>query len=244
MATVQIQRPVRYPESDGKPMAETPEHLEAMLYLIDALQRYFAARDDVYVAGNQFLYWVEGNPSQRVAPDVYVAFGVPKRPWRATWKVWEIGKAPDVIIELTSRSTAGEDLDRKYRLYQRLGVQEYILIDVRREYLIEPVILHRLVGGTYQQMPTEHPSDREWRARSELLGLEVVVRAEDGGYQVRLFDPVRGRTIPTGIELQAEAMEAHRKAEEEASVRAQLEARLRALEEELARRKNEGETHS
>jgi hypothetical protein len=158
--------------------------------------------------------------------------------------VWEIGKAPDVIIELTSRSTAGEDLDRKYRLYQRLGVQEYILIDVRREYLIEPVILHRLVGGTYQQMPTEHPSDHEWRVHSELLGLEVVVRAEDGGYQVRLFDPVRGRTIPTGMELQAEAMEAHRKAEEEASVRAQLEARLRALEEELARRKNEGETHS
>ena len=244
MATVQVQRPVRYPESDGKPMAETPEHLEAMLYLIDALQRYFAERQDVYIAGNQFLYWVEGNPSQRVTPDVYVAFGVPKRPWRATWKVWEIGKAPDVIIELTSRSTAGEDLDRKYRLYQRLGVQEYILIDVRREYLIEPVILHRLVGGTYQQMPTEHPSDREWRARSELLGLEVVVRAEDERYQVRLFDPVRGRTIPTGMELQAEAMEAHRKAEEEASVRAQLEARLRALEEELARRKNEGETHS
>ncbi len=227
MATVQIQRPVHYPESDGKPMAETPEHLEAMLYLIDAMQRYFAARDDVYVAGNQCLYWVEGNPSQRVAPDVYVAFGVPKRPWRATWKVWEIGKAPDVIIELTSRSTAGEDLDRKYRLYQRLGVQEYILIDVRREYLIEPVILHRLAGGAYQQIPTEHPSDREWRARSELLGLEVVVRAEDDGYVVRLYDPVRGRTIPTGVELAEHA--------------AQMEARLRELEAELRRREESAE---
>jgi len=227
VATVQVQRPVRYPESDGKPMAETPEHLEAMLYLIDALQRYFAERQDVYIAGNQFLYWVEGNPSQRVTPDVYVAFGVPKRPWRATWKVWEIGKAPDVIIELTSRSTAGEDLDRKYRLYQRLGVQEYILIDVRREYLIEPVILHRLVGGTYQQMPTEHPSDHEWRVHSELLGLEVVVRAEDGGYQVRLFDPVRGRTIPTGMELAEQA--------------AQMEARLQELEAELRRREESAE---
>ena len=227
MATVQIQRPVHYPESDGKPIAETPEHLEAMLYLIDALQRYFAARDDVYVAGNQFLYWVEGNPSQRVAPDVYVVFGVPKRPWRATWKVWEIGKSPDVIIELTSRSTAGEDLDRKYRLYQRLGVKEYILIDVRREYLIEPVILHRLVGGAYQQIPTEHPSDREWRARSELLGLEVVVRAEDDGYVVRLYDPVRGRTIPTGVELAEHA--------------AQMEARLRELEAELRRREESAE---
>ena len=247
MAVAQPKRVVHYPESDGKPMAESPEHLEAMLYLIDALQRHFAERHDVYIAGNQFLYWVEGNPSQRVAPDVYVAFGVPKRPWRATWKVWEIGKAPDVIIELTSRSTAGEDLDRKYRLYQRLGVKEYILIDVRREYLIEPVILHRLVESAYQQIPTEHPSDREWRVHSEQLGLEVVVRAEDDGYTVRLFDQERGRTIPTGMELQAEAIEAHRKAGEEASVRAQLEARLRALEEELAKRKSEadgGETHS
>ncbi len=227
MATVQTQRPVHYPESDGKPVAETPEHLEAMLYLIDALQRYFAGRRDVYVAGNQFLYWVEGNPSQRVAPDVYVAFGVPKRPWRATWKVWEIGKAPDVIIELTSRSTAGEDLDRKYRLYQRLGVKEYILIDVRREYLIEPVILHRLVGGAYQQMPTEHLGDREWRVRSELLGLEVVVRAEDEGYQVRLFDPMRGRTIPTGMELAEQA--------------AEMEARLRELEAKLQQREERAE---
>ncbi|MCL6474903.1 MAG: Uma2 family endonuclease [Firmicutes bacterium] len=227
MATVQIQRPVHYPESDGKPMAETPEHLEAMLYLIDALKRYFAARDDVYVAGNQFLYWVEGNPSQRVAPDVYVAFGVPKRPWRATWKVWEIGKAPDVIIELTSRSTAGEDLDRKYRLYQRLGVKEYILIDVRREYLIEPVILHRLAGGAYQQIPTAHPGDREWRARSELLGLEVVVRAEDDGYLVRLYDPVRGRIIPTAVELEERATE--------------METRLRELEAKLRQREESAE---
>jgi len=227
VATVQIQRPVHYPESDGKPMAETPEHLEAMLYLIDALKRYFAARDDVYVAGNQFLYWVEGNPSQRVAPDVYVAFGVPKRPWRATWKVWEIGKAPDVIIELTSRSTAGEDLDRKYRLYQRLGVKEYILIDVRREYLIEPVILHRLAGGAYQQIPTAHPGDREWRARSELLGLEVVVRAEDDGYLVRLYDPVRGRIIPTAVELEERATE--------------METRLRELEAKLRQREESAE---
>ncbi len=45
-----------HPESDGKPMAETPYHLEAMLYLIAALQAYLAHRQDVYVAGNQFMW--------------------------------------------------------------------------------------------------------------------------------------------------------------------------------------------
>jgi hypothetical protein len=60
-----------------------------------------------------------------------------------------------------------------------------------------------------------------------LLGLEVVVRAEDEGYQVRLFDPMRGRTIPTGMELAEHA--------------AEMEARLRELEAELRRREESAE---
>ncbi|GBC95113.1 hypothetical protein HRbin16_00900 [bacterium HR16] len=55
MAISQAIETVSYPVSDGKPMVETPEHLEAMLYLLDALMRYFAGREDVYVAGNQFM---------------------------------------------------------------------------------------------------------------------------------------------------------------------------------------------
>lgn len=226
MAISQAKQAVHYPVSDGKPMAETPEHLEAMLYLLDALMLHFAGREDVYVAGNQFMYWIEGNPSQRVAPDVYVVFGVPKRPWRPTWKVWEMGKAPDVIFELTSRATASEDLGRKYRLYQRLGVKEYVLIDVTREYLIEPVILHRLVGREYQQIPNERPNDREWRVHSEQLGLTVVVRAEEEGYKVRLYDPSQGRVLPTVTELAEQAEE--------------MQARLRELEAKLREREEQG----
>lgn len=254
MAVTQTRGFIHYPHSDGKPMAETPEHLEAMIYLITALQAYFAERDDVYVAGNQFLYWIEGNPHQRVAPDVYVVFGVPRRPPRPTWKIWEEGKAPDVIFELTSRSTAGEDLDRKYRLYQRLGVKEYVLIDVTREYLIEPIILHRLVGHEYQQVPNERPNDREWWVTSEQLGLRIMVRAEDEGYLVRLWDPVQQVFLPSIREVTEEVLQLYarveearqreadavRRAEEEARRRAELEARLRAMEEELRRLKGNG----
>lgn len=169
-----------------------------MIYLITALQAYFAKRSDAYVAGNQFMYWVEGNPTQRVAPDVYVVFGVPKYPPRPTWKVWEEGKAPDVIFELTSRSTAGEDFYRKYRLYQRLGVKEYILIDVTREYLAQPLLLHRLTGREYVLIPNERPDDREWRVYSEQLRLYVVVCAEDAGHMMRLWDPVAQIFLPIG----------------------------------------------
>lgn len=260
MSVSQASRVIEYPHSDGKPMAESPEHLEAMIYLITALQAYFAKRDDVYVAGNQFMYWVEGNPAQRVAPDVYVVFGVPKYPPRPTWKIWEEGKAPDVIFELSSRSTAGEDLYRKYRLYQRLGVKEYILIDVTREYLAQPVFLHRLVGREYILIPNERPNDREWWADSEQLGLRIMVRAEDTGYLIRLWDPVARIFLPSPHEAaegflslwdrlqeaqyRAEeearrAEEEARRAEEEARVRAELERRLREMEAELKRLKGE-----
>jgi Uma2 family endonuclease len=261
MSVSQQQQAVFYPYSDGKPMAESPEHLQTMVYLIAALQAYFAGREDVYVAGNQFMYWIEGNPRQRVAPDIYVVFGVPKRPWRPTWKVWEEGKAPDVIFELTSRSTAGEDMYRKYRLYQRLGVKEYILVDVLRDYLVQPVMLHRLKGDEYELMPNERPNDREWWAHSELLGLSVVVRAEDEGYQVLLWDPTSCSFLPSPQQTTEEYLEllrqlqdaerraeeealrvreAERRAEEEARRRAELEARLRELEEELRRRGGNG----
>jgi Uma2 family endonuclease len=250
MSVSQQRQAVFYPYSDGKPMAESPEHLQTMVYLVAALQAYFAGRNDVYVAGNQFMYWIEGNPRQRVAPDIYVVFGVPKRPWRPTWKVWEEGKAPDVIFELTSRSTVGEDIYRKYRLYQRLGVKEYILVDVLRDYLVQPVMLHRLKGNDYDLIPNERPNDREWWAHSELLGLHVVVRAEDEGYQVLLWDPISRRFLPSPqqtteeyLDLLSQVQEAERRAEEEAQRRAQLEARLRELEEELRRRGGNGDAN-
>ncbi|MCS6831033.1 MAG: Uma2 family endonuclease [Armatimonadota bacterium] len=244
MVTVRAKPEVQYPESDGRPMAESPEHLHVMLSLIATLQAYFATRQDVYVGGNQFLYWIEGNPRQRVALDVYVVFGVPRRPWRATWKVWEMGKAPDVIIELTSPSTASEDLGRKYQLYQRLRVEEYLLIDVKHEYLKEPLNLYRLMEGEYQRVPNQRTPSEEWRAHSELLGLTLVLTPGETGYQVRLWEPQGDRWLLNPLEVaeqyelaQQQLLDMKRRFAQEAQTRARLEERVRELEEELRRLK-------
>src|SRR5437588_1582654 len=99
------QRPVIYPSSDGKPMAETEYHVNLMTYFISALKTRYAHRDDVYVMGNNFIYYEEGNPKVRLSPDTYVVFGVPKR-IRDSYKVWEEGgKFPDVVFEFTSKKT-------------------------------------------------------------------------------------------------------------------------------------------
>ena len=97
---------VYYPESDGKPMAESDLHRDEMVRAIQTLQDAYAGRPDVYVSGNLLLYYEEGNPRASVAPDVMVVFGVPKLPLRRVYKLWEEGAAPSVVIEITSPSTS------------------------------------------------------------------------------------------------------------------------------------------
>src|SRR5581483_9815534 len=95
---VTADKPVVYPESDGKPMAETDIHIDALIYLREALKDYF--RDDpwIYVAGNMLLYYEEGNPAACVAPDVFVVRGVEKHE-RRIYKLWEENRPPTVIFE-------------------------------------------------------------------------------------------------------------------------------------------------
>jgi hypothetical protein len=73
-----IHRPVFYTESDGQPIAETGTHRRQLLDLLFALEMFFQSAPEVYVAGNLMFYYVEGDPGQCVAPDVFVVRGVPK----------------------------------------------------------------------------------------------------------------------------------------------------------------------
>ena len=169
--------PVVYPESDGKPMAETDLHRDQMLYLIVALHDRYRNDPMVYVTGNLLIYYEEGNPYKSVAPDTFVVFGVPKRK-RRIYKIWEERKAPDVVFEITSRSTQDEDLEEKWALYARLGVQEYVLFDPLEEYLDPPLQGYRLVEGVYHSIMPELTSEEGLALRSEALG--VIIRYEEG----------------------------------------------------------------
>ena len=59
-----------YPESDGKPMAESDVHRDWMVCIISRLQRFYAGKR-VYISGNLLVYYVEGNPRKSFAPDVF-----------------------------------------------------------------------------------------------------------------------------------------------------------------------------
>ncbi|MDE2993899.1 MAG: Uma2 family endonuclease, partial [Chloroflexota bacterium] len=126
---------VYYPDSDGKPMAETDLHRDIMLDVIFMLQRWFAGQsDDVYVSGNILVYYVEGDPRRSVSPDALVIKGV-RQYRRDVVKLWEEGRAPQVVFEVTSSSTRREDTGRKRLLYAQLGVREYYMYDPTGDYL-------------------------------------------------------------------------------------------------------------
>src|SRR5687768_3117172 len=111
MATVRAADPRitnDYPTTDGKPMAETDWHRDLMLALIQTLSRHFAADPMVYVTGNILVFYEPGNRRRHVSPDVWLVRGVEKRQ-RGNYLTWEEGRAPEIVIELTSSSTRRAD---------------------------------------------------------------------------------------------------------------------------------------
>ena len=137
-------------------MGETDYHILEMFDLLHMLRSRYADQADVYVASDNLIYYEEGNTKRFVSPDVYVVFGVPKRK-RNTYLIWrEGGKTPNVVFEITSRSTKKEDTGAKMALYQNvLRVSEYFLFDPTGEYL-RPDQLHgyRLENDIYRPIPS------------------------------------------------------------------------------------------
>ena len=199
---------VVYPDSDGKPMAETPIHRQNLTDLIELLDTHFAADPQFYVSGNMFLYYVPGDPRRTVSPDVFAVRGIAREGDRRVYKTWEEhDKGPDLVIELTSRSTRREDTREKFALYQDvLCVREYFLFDPLNEYLKPPLKGFRLAGGRYEAI-----APVAGRLPSEVVRLHL----ERDGQWLRLVVPETGERLLTGRQARALAEAARRQAEAE-----------------------------
>lgn len=240
---------VHYPDSDGEPMAETEAHLLAMLMLVAVLRQYFRGRPDVFVIGNMFWYFEQGNPQARKAPDVMVVKGVDAKPdLRRSFKSWEENQTvPCFILELTSESTAEEDQVVKRELYERLGVREYFLFDPLSEYLPKQLIGYRLIGGRYEELQAG--------VNGAVLSAELGVTIRPEGAQLVLTNfATRQRLVDLpetsalleevrrDFDLARQEIECERRRAEEAERRARdAELRLAALQAELDRLKAAGQ---
>ncbi len=260
MSALLLEQEIEYPTSDGQPMAETPEHVQAIVDLLLALQLRCAAAPDVWVGANFYLFYERGNPKARVSPDVMLAKGVAPGD-RQNYLLWR-EPSPSLVVEVTSPKTRRKDSGPKKSLYERIGTEEYILFDPLGDCLRPRLQGFRLRRGRYQPIPLEPDGS--------LLSRTTGLRMRPEGKRLRLVDAATGEVILWPEELEAarareaaarRAAEAEQRAEaaarraaetaqrvaearaqaaeaeaaEEKAARRATEERLRALEEELSR---------
>lgn len=166
-----------YPNSDGKPLAESYIHLYAILVTLEILRQYLQGQQAT-VLGEQFLYYAQGYPKLRVAPDVMVIFNVAPG-GRDNYKIWEEGQVPAVIFEITSPGTKNQDIGFKKTLYEQLGVQEYWLFDPKGEWITEQLQGYRLYREEYE--PITDGRCEPLKLRLEVDGELIAFYREDTG---------------------------------------------------------------
>lgn len=239
------------PYSDGVPI-DSFWHRTAIALLIETLEYHRRGRKDFFCGGDMFMYFSSARVFNKDfrGPDFFVVNGVDHDRPRMSWVAWqEDGRLPDVIVELSSPSTADVDAGPKRTLYRDVfRTPEYFIYDP----------LTGTFDGYHRRnevyTPLEITTDN--RVWSRELGL--FIGTWTGAYLghtwrwVRFFD-ADGRLIPTaeeraGIETERATSESERadlEAEQAATWRehAAIEAarskaetaRADAAEAELAR---------
>ena len=138
---------IEYPERDGRPTGETDIHRDWIMRLILLLQHRFQ-NEKAYVSGDLLLYYIEGDTRTFIVPDVFVTKDHPPGR-RRVYKLWEEGKTPNFVCELTSLSTQREDVS-KLKKYSQIGVAEVFLFDPTGDYLSPPLQGYKLASDDYE----------------------------------------------------------------------------------------------
>ncbi len=194
-----------------------------------------------FVGADQFIYIVQGDPTQRIAPDVYVLPEVDPDCAPSCWKLWELPQGPSFALEIASLDFH-KDYDDAPVDHARIGTKELVIFDprvtARSRVRVRWQVYRRLRGRGFRLVEKSN----EDRIFSKELGCFLRVVGEGPQTRLRLATGERGDVlVPTPEERAAEA--AKREAEaarREAEARAELERQLAEnarLKEALAARK-------
>ena len=202
---------------------------------------YFAVYDDILLTGEIYVR-LDEEDARELAPDFIFARQVsdPERVIRRNgYVISEVGKPPDLVLEVGSRSTGRRDYTVKREGYAALGIREYWRFDPSGgEHHDRPLAGDTLVDGKYVPLEIVVESDERRWGYSEMLELELWW--EEGALRFR--DPASGQFLPTPEQERAARETAEDRAEtaearaEAAEYRAgTAEARMAEMEEELRR---------
>ena len=222
------QTEIFYPSADGEPVAETFDHLYALLTTLEVIKQYLANRQATVLA-DQFLYYSKGFPKLRDAPDVMVIFDVPPG-GRDNYKLWEEGQVPSVIFEMTSAGTQDKDQVFKKMLYEQLGVKEYWLFDPKGEWIEEKLRGYRLQGEIYEPITDSRSEPLELRLQIE--GSIIGFYREDTGEKLLIPDELAEalqQEVVARQQAESQLEQERQRAEEAEAQLEQLKAKLREM---------------
>ena len=189
------------------------------------LRQRYAGRPDVLVSGEGYVCFDTSVLDQRLVPDCVVAFDVDAEAihWRNGYVINDVGKPPDLVLEVASKSTGPADYTRKREGCATFGISEYWRFDpTGGEYHEQALAGDLLVNGTYQPLPLQHgPGGLVW-GRSPSLALDL---CWDNG-RLRFYDPTIGEYLRSLGEAEAERDAAQVRA-------AEAEAELQRLRQQL-----------
>jgi Uma2 family endonuclease len=217
---------------DGEPL-ETHRHRIAMNVLIASAHGALTEREDYFTGGNMFVYFSSEQARNRDfrGPDFFVVLDVDPHPNRERqgWVVWEEGgRYPDVIVELTSGSTAREDYGRKKEIYERVfRTRDYFVY-----HPFDPQSLQgwHLGGRGYEDIPR---GDRGWLWCDTLgvwLGVEEGTVQRETAPWLRFFRPDGSLILLPEEEVQQERQRAEVERQRAEAERQRAEAALAEVE--------------
>jgi len=202
-------------------MAQGPLHDLWSRVLAVMLQAYLTTSEWL-ILHDVFVRWGQAGV-RPLAPDITAIRGgrMPPKGERS-YAVGRDGPLPEFVVELTSEETRTADLEAKKVLYAALGVKEYLIIDL----LPETGSTWQLIGYRLGETPYYEilAPDDGGGLSFETVGLRFVVTDQ----RIEVYNLATGERLLNNEE-------ANIRAATEAKARAELEAKLRELEEKLRR---------
>ena len=159
------------------------------------LQDHFGAwdRHDLYIGSGGFVFCAPHCLNIRVAPDLFMAFGVKAAVFPTDgYAVWD-DKPPDLALEVASEYKCDDDINKKPCLYARIGIGEYWRFDpTGGELYGYPLAGDVLVNGVYQPIPINTDADGVCWGYSPTLDLSLCACFALWGGRLRFFDHKTG----------------------------------------------------
>lgn len=214
---------------------EASFHARLVRYLIEVLswlyrEQLCAIHDNLNFY--QTAYWFE----HPLAPDIALIKGVPFLGIKS-WRVGTMGPAPQVVFEIASEETWGNDLEKKPFRYAHMGAKEYFAYDPNEPPLrgkesprlfgwhLDPIVQPMAVGAD-GQLWSPH-------LESFLVPDDAYLRLYDHNWQLRL---TRAEAEAQRADMEALARQVESLARQIETTRAEREAEARRAADERAER--------